>query len=180
MKMQIERDFSSSHEFNPEELVVDSHDIYKRSLEIIRLEPAEEKDQEDLARLEELRRIKGYVGGYELNYRIEGFDFIKLSDEGGIQLLTLLSPLTDEQKVSSGLFAPRQAYEIFKHQLENGKKEKLELKIHEFDDSGDEFLTGDYYYTLYPIVVPIWEPYKVKKVEEALEVSSERELIDLS
>jgi hypothetical protein len=179
MNMQIERDFSSVHKFNPEELVVDSHDIYKRSLEIIQLEPTEEKDQEDLARLEELRRIKGYVGGYELNYRIEGFDFIKLSDEE-IQLLTLLSPLVEGQKVSSGLFAPRQAYEIFKHQLENGKKAKLELKIHEFDDSGDEFLTKDYYYTLYPIVVPIWEPYKVKKVEEALEVNSKRELIDLS
>jgi hypothetical protein len=182
MDMRIEGGVSYAYEFNPMELVVDTHDIYKRSLEISRLESTEEKSKEDLARLEGLRRIKGYIGGYELDYRIEGFDFVRFGDCGDIQLLTFLSPLIDEHETPSRFFAPGEVCGIIKYQLEEGKGVggKFELKIHEFDDSGDEFVSEDRFYTLHPIVTPIWEPYKVKRVKEALEENPGRELIELS
>jgi len=182
MNMRIEGDTSFSYEFSPMELVVDTHDIYKRSLEISKLEATEEKDSGDLARLEGLRRIKGYIGGYELDYHIEGFDFVKLGEKDGIQLLIFLSPLIDEHETPSRLFGHGEVYNLFKYQLreDNGVGGKLELKIHEIDDTGDEFVTEDHFYTLHPIVTPIWEPYKIERVKKALEENPKRELIDLS
>ena len=182
MNMQIEKGGSFSYEFSPVELVVDTHDIYQRALNIIRLESLEEESSESASRLEELRRIKGYIGGYELDYRIEGFDFVRFEEGAGIQLLMFLSPPFEEKGPSLGLFTPGDVYSIFKYQLdmEEGVGDKFELKIHEFDDSGDEFVTEDRFYTLHPIVIPIWESYKIERLNGALKGSSNRELIELS
>lgn len=182
MNMQIEKGASFAYEFSPMELIVDTHDVYKRSIQMCELESIEEKSREDIARLEGLRRIKGYIGGYELDYRIEGFDFVKLGERDEIQLLTFLSPLIDAHETSSRLFSHGEVYGLFKHQMEEGEGVggKIELKIHEFDDSGDEFLTEDRFYTLHPIITSIWEPYKIERVKKVLEDNPERELIDLS
>ena len=182
MNMRIEGDTSFSYEFNPLELVVDANDIYERSLELSKLEVVEKESGEDVAYLEDLRKIKGYIGGYELDYRIEGFDFVKLNDKDAIQLLTFLSPLIDEYRTFPRLFHHGEVYSLFKRQLREGKGVggNFELKIHEFDDSGDEFVTEDHFYILHPIVTSIWEPYKIESVKKVLEENPEREIIDLS
>lgn len=182
MNVPVERGISFGYEFSPMELVVDTHDIYKRSLQIVELEAIQERSENEIARLEGLRRIKGYIGGYELAYRIEGFDFVRFGDCGDILLLTFLSPLLDEHKTPTELFAPGEVHSIFKYHLKEGKGVggKFELKIHEFDDSGDEFVSEDRFYTLHPIVTPIWEPHKIERVEKALKESPERELIKTS
>ena len=181
MNMRIERGGPFSYEFNPMELVVDTHEIYKKTLEIIKLETSGVQ-LDDLARLEELRRIKGYIGGYEQEYRIEGFDFVKFSPNAEIHLLNLLSPLPDQNESEPRLFPHELTYITFRDAPESreGVKGSFELKTHEFDDSGDEFVSEDFFYTLHPIVTPIWEPYKVERVKEALEENPDRELIDLS
>ncbi len=181
MDMRIEGDVSFSYEFSPMELAVDTDDVYKRLIEICELESTEEKSQEDVTRLEELRRIKGYVGGYELDYHIEGFDFVKFGERDEIQLLAFLSPIREQDR-SRQLFGSGDVYSIFKYQFEDRGREKgtFELKVHEIDDSGDEFVTEDYFYTLHPIVVSIWEPYKIERVRKVLEENPERELIELS
>jgi len=43
VNMQIEREASFVYEFNPVELVVDQHDVYRRSIQICELESIEEK-----------------------------------------------------------------------------------------------------------------------------------------
>lgn len=181
MNMQIERGESFLYEFNPMELTVDAHDVYKRSIQICELESIKEKSQEDLARLEKLRRIKGYIGGYELDYRIEGFDFVRPKGKDEIELLTFLSPLIDVHETSPKLFGPGEVFGFLKHQMkeDEGVLGKIELKIHEFDDSGDDFVTEDRFYTLHPIVTPIWEPYKIEIINRVLENNPERELITL-
>ncbi|KUK67312.1 MAG: hypothetical protein XD87_0202 [candidate division WS6 bacterium 36_33] len=184
MDMQIEKRFSFTYEFNPAELVVDSDDIYKRSLEIIQMEANQEKSEEDIARLEGLRRIEGYVGGYEIDYRIEGFDFVKLNEDGDIKLFTFLSPLVDDEyETPTQLFAPGEVSRIFKYQQKEGGGVggKFELKTHEFDDSGDKSIAVDHSsILLHPIVIPIWEPYKVERVKKVLKDNPNRELIEFS
>jgi hypothetical protein len=180
MDLRIERGSSFIYEFNPAELVVDSDDIYKRSLEITQIEAKQEKSEENMTRLEELRRIKGYVGGYEIDYRIEGFDFVKLNQDGDIKLFTFLSPLVDEYETPTQLFAPGEVFGIFKYQLEEGEGVggKFELKTHEFDNRGEESIAVDHLsILLHPIVIPIWEPYKVERVKEVLKDNPDRELI---
>jgi len=173
--MSKEKESFSPQEPHQSELQLDTEEVYKRVLQICKLEEDMNKYDEHTRNLlrDNFRCVKGLVNGSEENIFIEGFGFLRQPDSEDIEIMLLLSNLSEKDEEGDDLLEILDVFKDFKEKIKKGFRPQkgFRLKVHEADSY------QDFFFTFYPEYVQVSDPERVSEIEEMLERMDWRELI---
>lgn len=180
---QEKEDFISG-EVVSEELSVDSNSLYRKVLQICKLERNyNDYEEHAVVHLKNIARcVNGSLKGEKGRFFIDTFNLLKKDESITVALLLRALPEVGDLDSGGDLLEGISIFQNFKDDLLRGcePSSKMDLKIHMTDDPEDgEFSTQDYLFSFYPVYLIISDPEKIQEIEKVVSCIDGRDVVSI-
>jgi hypothetical protein len=179
--MSQEKEDFISGEVVSEELSVHANSLYRKVLQICKLERNyNDYEEHAVVHLKNIARcVNGSLKGEKGRFFIDTFNLLKKDESITVALLLRALPEVEDLDSGGDLLEGISIFQNFKDDLLRGCEPSSKMDLMTDDPEDGEFSTQDSFFSFYPVYLIISDPEKVQEIEKVVSCIEDRDVVSI-